>query len=79
MTARPHILGDDATLARVDKALSAVIEAPGDFTDFEVDFATSNADRIDEFGILTRWSLAQWKVVEEIEKKINGERDLTEV
>ena len=55
---------------RIDKALTAVIEAPGDFTEFQVDFAYRNASRLDTHGLNTFMSDKQWTVIEGIEKKM---------
>ena len=57
-------------LARLDKALTAVIQSPGFFTDFEVDFAFSNADRLEAYGAGAFWSEKQWEVIDGIEKKL---------
>ena len=55
---------------RIDKVLSVVIDQAGEFTDFEVDFAMRNANRLDEFQLYTRFSDSQWGVLERLEKKI---------
>ena len=57
-------------VARIDKALTAVIEAPGSFTEFQVDFAYRNASRLDTHGRDTFMSDKQWGVIEGIEKKM---------
>ena len=58
---------------RIDKALTAVMEAPGDFTEFQVDFAYSNASRLDTHGLNTFMSVKQWEVIEGIEKKMEDD------
>lgn len=60
---------------RIQKALTAVIESPGEFTDFQVDFAFSNADKLDNFKLDTFWSDKQWAVIEGIEKKMEENDD----
>jgi hypothetical protein len=55
---------------RVDAALGTVVEQAGGFTDFQVDFAMGNADRLDRFGRATRFTEKQWKVIAEIEQRI---------
>ena len=55
---------------RIDKALSAAIESPEDFTDFQVDFALSNASRLGTYGVRTHWSEKQWAVIAGIEEKM---------
>lgn len=62
-------------LARLDKALSAVIQNPGFFTDFQVDFAFSNADRLEAYGTGAFWSGKQWEVIDGIEKKMEESDD----
>lgn len=57
-------------VARIDRVLGVVIENAGAFSDFEVDFALSNASRAGEFGFLTRISSKQWEVIERLEAKI---------
>ena len=47
-----------------------VIEAPGDFTEFQVDFACRNANRLETHGRDTFMSVKQWAVVEGIERKM---------
>ena len=55
---------------RIDKALERVLSESTEFTDFEVDFAFKNADRLGKYGCRTRFSEAQLRVVDKIEKKI---------
>ena len=55
---------------RIDRALAAVLAARGEFTDFEVNFAYDNADRLERFGKDTLFSDKQLAVIEGIEKKI---------
>lgn len=60
---------------RIDKALTAVIEASGDFTEFQVDFAYGNANRLEKYGRNTFMSVKQWEVIEGIEKKMEEDDD----
>ncbi len=62
-------------LARLNRVLSAVIESPGDFTDFQVDFAFNNADKLDAYKLDTFWSTKQWTVIEGIEKRMEESDD----
>lgn len=56
---------------RADKALSKVIACPGAFTEFQVDFAMTNADRLDKHRLNTRLTNRQWRVIERIEITVN--------
>ena len=57
-------------VARIDRVLGVVIENAGEFSESQVDFAMSNASRLDEFKRLTRISPKQWEVIEDLETKI---------
>lgn len=56
--------------SRIDHALAQVIERPGDFDDFQVDFAMKLSDKLDRYGVRTFVSERQWAVVERIERRI---------
>ena len=60
---------------RFDKVLLAVLEEPDRFTDFENDFAMTNADRLELYGRSTAFSEEQRRVIDEIERKIEGGDD----
>lgn len=62
-------------LTRLDKALSAVIQNSGFFTDFQVGFAMTNADRLSTYGAGAYWSAKQWEVIESIEKTMEDSDD----
>lgn len=57
---------------RLDAALGAVIERSTEFTAFQVEFACRNADRLAQWGRNTRFSARQWRIVEEIERRIEA-------
>lgn len=61
---------DARDFARIDSALAAVIVEPGNFTEFQVDFAMTNAERLDLYGEATNFSEKQLGVVREIEARI---------
>ena len=60
-----------AEFDRIDEALTEVIERSGEFGSSEVDFAMSNAERLDKHGLNTRISVAQWDVIARIENRID--------
>ncbi len=62
-------------LARLDAALGAVIQNPGFFTEFQVDFAMTNANRLETYGAGAYWSAKQWEVIEGIEKTMEETDD----
>lgn len=55
---------------RIDRALAQVIERPGDFDDFQVDFAMKLSDKLDKYGVRTFVSEKQWGVIERIERNL---------
>lgn len=57
-------------LARIDRALTAVLGDPSEFTAFQVDFTTSNVDRMETYGKWAFWSAKQWEAIEGIEKRM---------
>ena len=63
------VLPDD--LKRIEKLLGRVIEDPADFTEFQVDFAFANADRIEKYGRRARFTKKQLQVIDQIEQSID--------
>jgi|GEM_PF-2913788 len=57
-------------LARIERLLGTVIDHPAEFTAFQVDFTTSNVNRIDRFGTGTLFSAKQHAVLDEIGERI---------
>lgn len=55
---------------RIDTVLARVLSESTEFDDFQVDFAINNADRLDRYGLDTRFSSGQWRVIRRIEAKI---------
>lgn len=54
---------------RIDRALVAVLEDGEGFGDFLSDFALSNADRLERYGLETRFTLRQWEMIGKIEAR----------
>ncbi len=59
-----------AEFARIDRTLSTVIERSGEFSSFDVDFAMTNAERLDRFGLRTSFSVGQWDALARIENRL---------
>lgn len=63
---------DDAEFRRIDRLLGLVIERPGEFTQFQVDFAMTNAERLELYGRNANFSDRQKRVIDKIEKRVGA-------
>lgn len=64
-----------AEFDRIDRALAAVIGDGEGFGDFLTDFALSNADRLEKYGLKTRFSPKQREMIRKIEARIKEMED----
>ncbi|MBF0094900.1 MAG: hypothetical protein HQL34_10200 [Alphaproteobacteria bacterium] len=60
---------------RINRALAAVLEDGVGFGDFLSDFALSNADRLEKYGLKTRFTARQWEMIRKIEARIKAMED----
>jgi|GEM_PF-5917144 len=72
-----HLIGKANPMTRdefeeIDKTLSCVIENPADYSEFQVDFAMRNADRLGRFREATVFTAKQRQVIDEIQARTDA-------